>query len=119
MIISYFLLFILFTGRRKVQCRLVQPTASSLNSGDSFVVVTAEKIVQWIGDYSNVIEKAKAADVADFIKQKRDLGCKRALAVSTVEEKKGLMGAGRQFFSLIGGLSDYMSELSGCTDKSV
>ena len=42
-----------------MQCRLVEPTASSLNSGDCFVAVTADKIVQWIGDYCNVIEKAK------------------------------------------------------------
>ena len=42
-----------------MQCRLVEPKASSLNSGDCFVVVTHDKIVQWIGDYCNVIEKAK------------------------------------------------------------
>ena len=42
-----------------MQCRLVEPKASSLNSGDCFVVVTPDKIVQWIGDYCNVIEKAK------------------------------------------------------------
>ena len=52
----------------------------------------------------------QAADVADFVKVKRDLGCK-ALGVATVEEKKALMGSGKQFFSLIGGLKDYMSKL--------
>ena len=42
-----------------MQCRLVEPSASSLNSGDCFIVVTPDKIVQWLGDYCNVIEKAK------------------------------------------------------------
>jgi hypothetical protein len=46
------------------------------------------KIIQWIGEYANVIEKAKAADVATFIQQKKDLGCKSPTTVAVVEEIK-------------------------------
>ncbi|XP_052813191.1 uncharacterized protein LOC128240559 isoform X3 [Mya arenaria] len=96
-------------GRRKVQCRLVEPNASSINSGDCFVLVTSDRIIQWIGDYCNVIEKAKAADVCDFIKQKRDMGCKSAREVTTIEEKRGNLGNARHFWEIIGGHKPYMS----------
>ena len=46
--------------------RLVEPKASSLNGGDCFLLVTRTKIFVWSGEYSNVIEKAKATDVRDL-----------------------------------------------------
>ncbi|KAH3747622.1 hypothetical protein DPMN_182050 [Dreissena polymorpha] len=103
------LMLIHIKGRRKVQCRLVEPCADSVNSGDCFVLVTGDKIIQWLGEYCNVIEKAKAADVADFIKQKRDLGCKAAREVTTVEEKRGNLGNARHFWELIGGHKPIMA----------
>lgn len=90
-------------GRRRTQVRLVEPVASSVNSGDCYVLVTPDKIIQWIGEYANVIEKAKAADVASFIQQKKDLGCKAPTTVAVVEEKKQFMGAGKHFWSALGG----------------
>ena len=51
----------------------------------------------------------QAADVADFVKQKRDLSCK-ALGVTSIDERRSLMGSGKTFFGLIGGLKDYMSK---------
>ncbi|XP_052080646.1 uncharacterized protein LOC127718635 [Mytilus californianus] len=90
-------------GRRRTQVRLVEPVASSVNSGDCYVLVTPDKIIQWIGEYANVIEKAKAADVASFIQQKKDLGCKAPTIVAVVEEKKQFMGAGKHFWSALGG----------------
>ncbi|XP_063412509.1 uncharacterized protein LOC134695228 [Mytilus trossulus] len=90
-------------GRRRTQVRLVEPVASSVNSGDCYVLVTPDKIIQWVGEYANVIEKAKAADVASFIQQKKDLGCKAPTVVAVVEEKKQFMGAGKHFWSALGG----------------
>ena len=44
-----------------MQCRLVEPKAESVNSGDCYVLVTPDKIINWVGDYCNVIEKAKVS----------------------------------------------------------
>ena len=51
-------------GRRNCQTRLVKPCASSINSGDAFVLVVPDKVYVWLGEYCNVIEKAKANDVS-------------------------------------------------------
>jgi hypothetical protein len=44
------------------------------------------------------------------VKQKRDLGCKSAREVTTVEEKKGTLGNARQFWDLLGGHKPYMGK---------
>lgn len=49
------------TGRRSIQTRLVEPSASSLNSGDVFVAVANKKLVHWIGKSANIIEKARVS----------------------------------------------------------
>ena len=49
------------SGRRFVQVRLVEPRAKSLNSGDCFILVTPTQLFLWIGEYANVIEKAKVS----------------------------------------------------------
>ncbi|GFN99886.1 supervillin [Plakobranchus ocellatus] len=46
-------------GRRTVQTRLVEPHGRSINSGDCYILVTPDKIIQWEGQFANVIEKAK------------------------------------------------------------
>ncbi|XP_071823149.1 uncharacterized protein [Apostichopus japonicus] len=79
------LMLIQVKGRRMVQVRLVEPKVSSLNSGDCFICVTATSVFLWIGQYANVIEKSKAAEVAQHIQSKKDLGCK-ASSVVTIEE---------------------------------
>ncbi|XP_041029403.1 supervillin-like isoform X5 [Carcharodon carcharias] len=52
-------------GRRHVQVRLVEPRASSLNSGDCFLLVTAQHCFLWTGEFANVIERSKVL-VLDF-----------------------------------------------------
>ncbi|XP_036941045.1 supervillin isoform X1 [Acanthopagrus latus] len=94
-------------GRRHVQTRLVEPRASSLNSGDSFLLVTPEHCIVWIGEFSNVIEKAKAIDLATFIQTKKDMGC-RASQVLTIEEGVNPQGPDtQQFWTILGGQTAY------------
>uniref|UniRef100_A0A672Z3G4 Supervillin n=1 Tax=Sphaeramia orbicularis TaxID=375764 RepID=A0A672Z3G4_9TELE len=94
-------------GRRHVQTRLVEPRASSLNSGDSFLLVTPEHCFVWIGEFSNVIEKAKAMDLAMFIQTKKDMGC-RANQVHTIEEGVNPQDPNtQQFWTVLGGQTPY------------
>ncbi|XP_034742650.1 supervillin-like isoform X3 [Etheostoma cragini] len=94
-------------GRRHIQTRLVEPRASSLNSGDCFLLVTSEHCIVWIGEFSNVIEKAKAIDLATFIQTKKDMGC-RANQVQTIEEGVNPQGPDtQQFWTIIGGQTAY------------
>eukprot|EP00105_Crassostrea_gigas_P036050 XP_019920198.1 PREDICTED: uncharacterized protein LOC105321680 isoform X13 [Crassostrea gigas] len=102
------LMLIHVKGRRKVQIRLVEPSAKSINSGDCYILVTPDKVITWVGEFANVIEKAKAADIATFIVQKKDLGTKATL-VETVEEKRHHLGTGKKFWSAIGGLKTISS----------
>ncbi|KAM6989199.1 supervillin isoform 12-T12 [Tautogolabrus adspersus] len=94
-------------GRRHVQTRLVEPRASSLNSGDCYVLVFPEHCIVWIGEFSNVIEKAKAIDLATFIQTKKDMGC-RATQLTTIEEGVNPQGPDtQQFWTILGGQTAY------------
>ncbi|KAK5919956.1 hypothetical protein CgunFtcFv8_023806 [Champsocephalus gunnari] len=94
-------------GRRHIQTRLVEPRASSLNSGDCFLLVTPDHCFVWIGEFSNVIEKSKAKDMATFIQTKKDMGC-RAVQVLTIEEAANPQAAeAQQFWTVLGGQTAY------------
>ncbi|KAL2076926.1 hypothetical protein ACEWY4_027479 [Coilia grayii] len=94
-------------GRRHVQTRLVEPRRSSLNSGDCFLLVTSDLCCVWIGEFSNVIERAKVAELANYIQANRDLGC-RATEVITLEEKVNAQGpAATEFWKVLGGSVNY------------
>ncbi|KAJ8336385.1 hypothetical protein SKAU_G00376050 [Synaphobranchus kaupii] len=96
-------------GRRHVQTRLVEPRASSLNSGDSFLLVTPQHCFIWNGEFANVIERAKASELAAFIQTKRDLGC-RAGGVQTIEEGPDAGSqAAQEFWNILGGQTSYQS----------
>ncbi|KAI5092839.1 supervillin, partial [Silurus meridionalis] len=94
-------------GRRHVQTRLVEPRVSSLNSGDCFLLVTPENCFVWIGEFANVIEKAKASELATFIQLNHDLGC-RATQVDTIEEGVNPESpAAAEFWKILGGQASY------------
>ncbi|XP_008412907.1 supervillin a isoform X10 [Poecilia reticulata] len=96
-------------GRRHVQVRLVEPRASSLNSGDCFLLITPHHCFVWIGEFANVIEKSKASELANFIQSKRDLGC-RADYVQMMDEGAGAHShAVQEFWKCLGGQSSYQS----------
>lgn len=91
-------------GRRICQTRLVEPSKESVNSGDAYILVTPKEIFNWVGEFSNVIERSRSADVALTIYQKRDLGCKTARRVTTIEEEKVSSGHvfNKSFWSFLG-----------------
>ncbi|KAK7881676.1 hypothetical protein WMY93_030085 [Mugilogobius chulae] len=94
-------------GRRHVQTRLVEPRASSLNSGDCFLLLTPHHCFVWMGEFANVIEKNKASELANFIQSKRDLGC-RASHVQLVEEGNGENSpSDKDFWRILGGQGSY------------
>nr|XP_057917497.1 supervillin isoform X3 [Doryrhamphus excisus] len=101
------LMLIRIKGRRHVQVRLLEPTSKSLNSGDCFLLITPKHCFLWSGEFANVIEKAKASEMASFVQAKRDLGCK-ASQVTVLEE--GINTDSRwakEFWSLLGGKRQY------------
>uniref|UniRef100_A0A671SWW6 Supervillin-like n=1 Tax=Sinocyclocheilus anshuiensis TaxID=1608454 RepID=A0A671SWW6_9TELE len=101
------LMLIQVKGRRHVQTRLVEPRASSLNSGDCFLLITSHYCFIWIGEFANVIEKAKAVELATFIQTKHDLGC-RASYVQTIEEGANThTHAAKEFWKILGGQASY------------
>ncbi|XP_073773436.1 supervillin a isoform X24 [Danio rerio] len=103
------LMLIQVKGRRHVQTRLVEPRASSLNSGDCFLLITPHHCFIWIGEFANVIEKAKAAELATFVQTKHDLGC-RASYVQTIEEGANThTHAAKDFWKILGGQTSYQS----------
>lgn len=51
------LMLIQVKGRRHVEMRIVQPCSKSVNSGDCFLLVTKDKIYQWMGEFANVMER--------------------------------------------------------------
>ncbi|XP_048366505.1 supervillin isoform X3 [Sphaerodactylus townsendi] len=101
------LMLLQIKGRRHVQTRLVEPRASSLNSGDCFLLLTPQCCFLWTGEFANVIEKAKASELATLIQTKRELGC-RASYVQTIEEGINThTHAAKEFWKLLGGQTSY------------
>ncbi|KAM3593440.1 uncharacterized protein V6R79_013069 [Siganus canaliculatus] len=96
-------------GRRHVQTRLVEPRASSLNSGDCFLLITPQQCFMWAGEFANVIEKNKAAELANFIQSKKDLGC-QAKYVQVIEEGPSSQSHfAKDFWKILGGQSSFQA----------
>ncbi|XP_070284867.1 supervillin isoform X4 [Myotis yumanensis] len=103
------LMLLQIKGRRHVQTRLVEPRASSLNSGDCFLLLSPHCCFLWVGEFANVIEKAKASELATLIQTKRELGC-RATYIQTIEEGINThTHAAKDFWKLLGGQTSYQS----------
>ncbi|KAL1264202.1 hypothetical protein QQF64_004557, partial [Cirrhinus molitorella] len=101
------LMLIHIKGRRHVQVRLVEPTARSLNSGDCYLLITPKHCFFWSGEFSNVIEKAKGSEMAQYVQTKRDLGCKAAQVTILEEGINTDNRSAKEFWSLLGGKTDY------------
>uniref|UniRef100_A0A182Q3I3 HP domain-containing protein n=1 Tax=Anopheles farauti TaxID=69004 RepID=A0A182Q3I3_9DIPT len=107
-------------GRRHAQTRLVEPVARSVNRGDCFILVTADRLFAFLGQYANVIERSRCKEICDQIVRDKDLGC-GASAVTLLND--GGAGGGRQardFWALLGrGQEDESAEVcdSGHADE--
>ncbi|XP_051904320.1 supervillin isoform X3 [Hippocampus zosterae] len=102
---SPMLLFI--KGRQHVQVRLVRPSASSLNSGDCYLLVTAEDCILWSGQSANDKEKAKASELASFIQSHKDLGCNATCVVHLEEGLNCESSVAANFWNILGGRTSY------------
>lgn len=93
-------------GRRQIQTRLVEPTYKSINSGDCFILVTPNDVIQFIGRYANVIERSRSSEVAQRIVLKKDLGSFKASQVQIIEEDKvgsnSFFGASKRLWTALG-----------------
>ncbi|CAB1431322.1 unnamed protein product, partial [Pleuronectes platessa] len=101
------LMLIHIKGRWRVQVRLVEPSARSLNSGDCFLLVTPESCVLWTGEFANEQEKAKATELASSIQSQRDLGCEASQVVHLEEGLNSDSSEASHFWDLLGGRTQY------------
>nr|XP_014274244.1 supervillin-like isoform X2 [Halyomorpha halys] len=72
-------------GRRHPITSVVKPVYTSVNQGDSFILVTKDQVFHWIGEYCSLTEKSRGSDIAQDIAQRKDLGCTGASNVITLE----------------------------------
>lgn len=64
------------------------------------------QIFNYIGRYSNVIEKSRAAEIALSIQQRKDLGCQATKVISINEDKLNCMRDEiQQFWKYLGVLN--------------
>ncbi|XP_049958498.1 supervillin [Schistocerca serialis cubense] len=98
------LMLIHVKGRRHVQSRLVEPTVASVNHGDNYVLVTPTEVFNWVGLYSNVIERSRGAEIAQYIVQKKDLGYTGSGQVITITKEKITCSTSqkKRFWQLLG-----------------
>ncbi|KAL5456970.1 hypothetical protein EMCRGX_G034199 [Ephydatia muelleri] len=109
-------LLLMVKGRRYVQTYLVEPTASSLNSGDVFLCVSGKCLFHWVGKSANVIEKARGADIVSRILNKKELNC-QANRICTIEEGVDIPDRDTEFWSLLGGKQGVKSSESTHADE--
>ncbi|XP_036445252.1 supervillin isoform X3 [Colossoma macropomum] len=106
------LMLIHVKGWRKVQVRLVEPVARSLNSGDCFLLVTPSLCFLWTGQLSNGSERETASAMASLVVTQRDLGCQAAEVIHLDEGVNSDTEEAAEFWNLLGGKTHY----SGCSE---
>ncbi|XP_047735537.1 supervillin isoform X2 [Hyalella azteca] len=95
-------------GRRRAEARLMPPRPESVNSGDDFILVTPSQVYHYKSEFANVIERAKASEIAAFIVQQKDLGVTATSPVLEITENvKGIRRT--RFWETLGGGSESTS----------
>ncbi|XP_062527081.1 uncharacterized protein LOC101741882 isoform X7 [Bombyx mori] len=109
-------------GRRRVQTRLVEPVHTNINRGDCFILISADQLFLYIGQYANVIERNRSMDVAQHILNTKDLGCKNAASITKIDEQSKNYNNKHwnQFWTLLGvteDIEDYKPAETGHPDE--
>ncbi|CAD5116299.1 DgyrCDS5205 [Dimorphilus gyrociliatus] len=94
-------MLILVKGRRKCHLRLVKPIPESVNSGDSYILVTKDKVFAWLGKLSNLIEQRKATAKAKEIARTKDLCYRGNLPAQIIKETEKF--STKEFWQTLGG----------------
>jgi supervillin len=81
-------MLILIKGRRQCSLRLVNTTYDSVNEGDCYLLITPMKVFAWFGRYANTVEKARATDIIDYLKQHRDFGLRNDVKYFILDQAK-------------------------------
>ena len=80
------------------------------------------QLYQFIGEYSNRLERAKIADVVSHIVQKKDLGCRISSMTQVATLEEPLIGGRDQseFFQILGGetVPDSTDDLGDESDEA-
>lgn len=95
------LMLIHVKGRRHVQTRLVNPTSSSINQGDNYILITPNALYNYVGSYSNIIEQSRACDIVNHIQQTGDMGCKIDRVVTINPKKNSSFSDLQKFWKLL------------------
>jgi supervillin len=82
------LMLILIKGRRFCSLHLVNPSYESLNEGDCYLLLTPLKVFAWFGRHANPLEKSKATDIIDYLKQHRDFGLRNEVKYFILDQGK-------------------------------
>uniref|UniRef100_A0A914XXZ0 HP domain-containing protein n=1 Tax=Panagrolaimus superbus TaxID=310955 RepID=A0A914XXZ0_9BILA len=85
-------------GTKHVDVRLVAPCASSVHDCATFVLVTSSRLFIFEGEFSFLVEKAKAKQIAHSVVASRDLSC----SASKFEHVKDDSRAERAFWEFLG-----------------
>ncbi|CAF1131336.1 unnamed protein product [Adineta steineri] len=82
------IMLILIKGRRQCSLRLVNPMYESINEGDCYLLITPLKVFAWLGRYANTLEKARATDIIDYLRQHRDFGLRNEVKYFILDQAK-------------------------------
>ncbi|PRP82671.1 hypothetical protein PROFUN_10035 [Planoprotostelium fungivorum] len=96
-------------GKRKVSVRVVECKLSSLNDGDSFILIDGHSIYQWIGKNASLLERSKGGDICRRIcvKEMMTRG-----TVFTLDEKEGTDEHPQKFWKLLGATGSWPFKLN-------
>ncbi|XP_042881684.1 serine/arginine repetitive matrix protein 2-like isoform X2 [Penaeus japonicus] len=104
-------------GRRHAQTRLVKPAVSSVNQGDDFLLITPTEVFHYKGEFANVIERAKASEIAQYVVQKKDMGVASAVRNVIELDENSPSGRKAKFWRLIGGDDSSVGQVCGMPDE--